>query len=206
MRKAAVGLTCLVLASAAGCATVSVYETVSVTEIQLSEPQSDLHKASEAYCELANDEGWAEGESNWSKLRSLLGGEAQDEGAYWRRIGADELAPSSVLARVEADAGKATDGLVRVNDFAKALIASGESIPEKADIVQFERALIHAKQARESFSIALSKAKTRASENVPIDAVLVEFDAALEAATQTADDLAEARMADVVAGVPTATT
>src|SRR5262245_46545101 len=59
------------LAPLAGCATVSVYEP-SAAEISLTEQQSDLHKASDAYCEATRKKGLAAGEASLGSLAGIL--------------------------------------------------------------------------------------------------------------------------------------
>ena len=200
---------CVSLAAAAfvsGCATISVYDTATVSERQFSEPQSALHAASQDYCDMAKDAGWSEGESTFSKLTSLFGDGGDENGVYWRRIGAHELSPTSVYARVEADAGVAARGLGRVNSKALALIRSTDPgvSPGKADVVEFERALIHARQAREAFEIALAKADARAKSESVGDELLLELDSELSVARSLADALASARMSSAIAAMESA--
>jgi hypothetical protein len=180
---------CLGLAvSAAGCATVSVYEPVSA-EVSLTEEQSLLHRASEAFSKDARDKKLATGEASLSQLADMLSGKRSDQNAYWRAIGADRSSPAAVVTRVRDD----------MNMAARGLIVSGDLVRD--DVSAFEGALIHARQARDSFSDAIAQANKRAEAEYQIALELAPLDEALLKAGETADDLASARVqADVPAG------
>ena len=63
----------------------------------------------------------------------------------------------------------------------------------KGDVTQFERALIHARQARDSLSDALAQVNKRSTREYVIDTELGALDKALASARLIADDLAAAR-------------
>jgi len=179
------------LASLGGCATVAVYQPAASAEISLTEQQSDLLKASDAYCQDARQKGLASGETSLGTLAGMLTGKAGDEKAYWRKIGADRSAPTSVVSRVRADLGSVTTGLTSLEGMARSLMA--KTRPSKGDVTQFERALIHARQARDSLSDALAQVNKRSTREFVIDTELAALDKALASARLIADDLAAAR-------------
>ena len=72
---------CLALSvGAAGCATVSVYEPVTA-EVSLTEEQSLLHRASEAFSKDTRNKKLATGEASLSSLADMFSGNRSDEGA-----------------------------------------------------------------------------------------------------------------------------
>ncbi len=186
------------LAPLAGCATVSVYEPVEA-EISLTDDQSLLRKASEAYCKDAKTKGLATGEASLSALADMLTGKDASEGAYWKRIGADKSAPATVVSRVRADMNVSAKGLVDLDTMARALL--GSSKPNKSDVSEFEKALIHARQARDSFSDALAQVNKRSDREYQIMLELTPLDEALGKARLTADELASARAEDLSGAV-----
>lgn len=177
--------------SAAGCATISVYDEPITAEISLTQDQSDLHAAAEAFNKSARDLGLASGEASLASLAGMLSGKQSDADAYWRRIGADKVAPATVITRVRGDMNASAKGLTDLDKMAHALIDKGD--PARLDVAAFEGALIHARQARDSFSDALGKVNKRASAEYQITLELAPLDAALAKARATADDLAQAR-------------
>jgi len=179
------------LAPLGACATVSVYEPSTDAEISLIKEQSVLHKAAEAYCEDARDKGLATGETSIGNLANLLTGKNNDKNAYWRKIGADRSAPATVVSRVRTDMNGSAKGLTDLSALARSLI--GKTRPNKEDVKQFERALIHARQSRESFSDALTQVNKRSNREYQISLELTPLDEALAAARATADDLASTR-------------
>lgn len=196
----AFGLIFAILVPLGGCATVSVYQPAGGSaEVSLTEPQSELYKASDAYCEQARKKGWATGEASIGGLSAILTGTNADKSAYWRRIGADKVNPAVVLNRVRADAGDATRGLVQLNGMAQKLMAATR--PTRTDVGEFEKVLIHARQARDSFSDAIAEFNKRASHEVEASVELAALDKALAGARMAADDLAAARTSDKVASL-----
>lgn len=179
------------LAGLGGCATVSVYQPSTDAEVSLTKEQSVLHKAAKAYCDKTREKGLATGESSLGSLANILSGKTDDKNAYWRRIGADRSAPASVVSRVRADMNDAAKGLSDLNVLGRGLI--GKMRPGKEDVAQFEKALIHARQARDSFSDALTEVNKRSSREYQIALELTPLDDALAAARATADELASIR-------------
>jgi hypothetical protein len=183
---------CLALAvPAAGCATVSVYEPVTA-EVSLTDEQSLLHKASEAFSSEARSKKLATGEASLSTLADMLSGNRSDEGAYWRAISADKSSPAVVVARVRDDMNMAARALSRLDGMARGLIVSGDLVRD--DVSAFEGALIHARQARDSFSDAIAQANKRADAEYQVSLELAPLDEVLLKARETADDLAAARV------------
>jgi hypothetical protein len=174
-----------------GCATVSVYEPSTDAEISLTKEQSALHKAAVAYCDKTREKGLAAGETSLGSLANILTGKSDDKDAYRRRIGADRSAPASVVSRVRADMNDAAKGLTDLNTLGRSLI--GKTRPNKEDVSQFERALIHARQARDSFSDALTEVNKRSTREYQIALELTPLDEALTSARATADELASVR-------------
>jgi hypothetical protein len=177
--------------SAAGCATVSVYEPVSA-DVSLTEEQSSLHRASEAFSKDAREKKLATGEASLSQLAGMLSGKRSDQNAYWRAIGADRSPPAAVVTRVRDDMNTAARGLSQLDGMARGLIVSGDLVRD--DVSAFEGALIHARQARDSFSDALAQANKRAEAEYQVSLELAPLDEALLKAGDTADDLAAARV------------
>lgn len=188
LRSALIGLS--LCAPVAGCATVSVYEPATAV-VSLTEGQSKLHEASQAYSRDVRLKGLASGEASLASLADMLSGKQSDANAYWRRIGADRFAPASVVTRVRDDMSEAALGLTRLNEMARALI--GKSDLRRDDVSSFESALIHARQSRDSFSDALAQVNRRVDSEYQITLELAPLDAALARARTTADDLAAAR-------------
>jgi hypothetical protein len=183
---------CLALAtSVAGCATVSVYEPVSA-EVLLTAEQSQLQKASEAFNHDTRSKKLATGEASLSTLADMLAGKRADDTAYWRAIGADRLSPAAIIAHVRADMTQASQGLSRLDGLARTLIGTGEMARD--DVSAFEGALIHARQARDSFSDAIVAANKRSDAEYQVSLELKPLDEALLRARETADDLAAARV------------
>lgn len=174
----------------AACATVSVYEPVTA-EVSLTEDQSQLHAAAEAYSESARQKGLASGEASLASLGDILSGKQSDTNAYWRRIGADKGSTAAAAGRIREDLGAIARGLRNLDVMAHGVIEKGD--PAGVDVLAFERALIHARQARDSFSDALLQVNKRAEAEYQILLELAPLDNALAAARETADDLAAAR-------------
>lgn len=190
-------LALIVLAPLGGCATVSVYEPVSA-EVSLTEDQSQLRKAADAYCKDAREKGLATGEASLTALADMLTGKELADGAYWKRIGADRSAPATVVSRVRTDMTTSAKGLTDLEKMARSLMVSSK--PTRSDVSEFERALIHARQARDSFSDALAQVNKRSDREYQIMLELTPLDDALSRARATADELAAARAEDLSAG------
>lgn len=180
----------MTLAPLGGCATVSVYEAVSA-EVSLTEDQSELRKAADAYCKTARDKGLATGEASLMALADILTGNNDNAGAYWKKIGADKAAPASTVTRVRADLNTSAKGLTDLTVLANSLLKTSK--PTRSDVQEFERALIHARQSRDSFSDALVQANKRSEREYQILLELGPMDAALAKARSAADELAAVR-------------
>lgn len=180
----------MTLAPLGGCATVSVYESVSA-EVSLTEDQSELRKAADAYCKAARDKGLATGEASLTALADMLIGNNDSAGAYWKKIGADKAAPASTVTRVRADLSTSAKGLTDLTALANSLLKTSK--PTRSDVQEFERALIHARQSRDSFSDALVQANKRSEREYQILLELGPMDAALAKARTAADELAAGR-------------
>ncbi|MDP3493718.1 MAG: hypothetical protein Q8R82_11420 [Hyphomonadaceae bacterium] len=188
----------IALGPLAGCATVSVYEPVEA-EISLTEDQSALRKAAEVYCREAREKGLATGEASLTALADMLTGKESSDGAYWKRIGADRSAPSTVVSRVRADMSASAKGLSELETMARSLLSSSK--PTRSDVSEFERALIHARQARDSYSDALAQVNKRSDREYQIMLELTPLDSVLSKARNTADELASVRAQDLTAGI-----
>lgn len=190
-------LSLIVACSALGaCATVSVYEPGAVAEISLTASQSELHKAAKAYCETTREQGLATGEASLGQLANIFTGRVSDENAYWRRIGADRAAPATVVSRIRSDMGRSAAGLADLDKLGRDLLGRDQIAarpPTRDDVNQFELALIHARQARESLAGAIAQVNERGVTELGAAAELGPLDAALATARATADDLAAAR-------------
>jgi hypothetical protein len=183
----------LLAAPLGACATVSVYEAPKTAEFSIAQAQSGLHDAANAYCEAARAKGLASGEAGLGNIGSIFtGGKANDKNAYWRKIGADKSAPASVVSRVRADTAESAKGLADLSRLARAML--GKTTANKEDVNLFEKALIHARQSRDSFSDALNEVNKRSQREYKIDDELAALDTALQSARVTADELAASRV------------
>ena len=198
MLRSVVLLAFVSVAPLAGCATVSVYEPVAA-EISLTEDQSMLRKLADAYCKDARDKGLATGEASLTALADMLTGKESSAGSYWKRIGADRSAPASVVSRVRSDMSVSAKGLAGLDVMARSLMASSK--PTRSDVSEFERALIHARQARDSYSDALAQVNKRSDREYQITLELTPLDDVLSKARDTADELAASRADDLSAGI-----
>jgi hypothetical protein len=93
---------------------------------------------------------------------------------------------------VRADMNDAAKGLVDLNRLARTMMAA--TAPTKSDVTQFERALIHARQARESISGAFAELNKRSEAEYQISLELTALDAALATARSTADEMAATKV------------
>lgn len=181
------------LAPLGGCATVSVYGGAPTTaEVSLTAQQSELHKAADAYCDDARKRGLATGETSIGTLTAMLTGKGPDGSAYSRKIQADKAAVPGVIAHIRADLGQTTDGLGKLDGMARKVMAG--PTPSKDDVTEFERALIHARQARDSLSDAIMTVNKRSPQPLEVADELAPLDKAISKATATADDLAAAKV------------
>lgn len=190
-------LVCVSLGLLAGCATVSVVPGETTVETALTKSQSDLRKASDAYCDRLAAKGWAEADKGLAGFADLLirGRSASEQmpPAYASDIGADTRAPVLVLAKISADSEAARKGLEGVTLEAREVLANARSdASNRNDVIAYERALVRAQMAHRNFREALDIVSARADLDVsPIEAELGNFSDAIDDARRVADDLAE---------------
>lgn len=185
----------LLLTPLAACATVEVYKPATTAETTAIQTSGELRKASQAYCDNARAKGWAWGEASLGAIAGMLTGKGGGDNAYWKKIEADKQPVASVLTRVRADASEAARGLGGLGGVAGKAIKS-KTKPTRNDVTEYERALIHARQARDSFAGALDQLNLRAADAYNIGQELDVLDRAITTAARTADDLAAARIAE----------
>ena len=183
----------MVLTPLGGCATVSLYEPVSA-EVSLVDGASPLQEPSDAFCRLTREKGLATGEASLASLTDILTGKDRSQGAYWRLIGADKGAPSFLITRIRGDVRASADGIDSLTTLAQSLMNAGAST--RADVTYFERALIHARQARDAMSDALVQVNKRSQSEYRIVQELAPLDEAITRARRTADALAASRAPD----------
>lgn len=190
-------LVCVSLGLLAGCATVSVVPGETTVETALTKSQSELRKASDAYCDHLAAKGWAEADKGLAGFADLLirGRSASQQlpPAYAADIGADTRAPVLVLAKISADSESARKGLEGVTLEAREVLDKSRSdASNRNDVIAYERALIRAQMAHRNFREALDIVSARADMDVsPIEAELGNFSNAIDDARRVADDLAE---------------
>jgi hypothetical protein len=189
------------MAFTGGCATVSVYEPSTSAEISLTPQQSRLHKAAEDYSRQTREKGLATGETSLGSLAAMLTGQGEKTSLYWTKIGGDRLAPQQAAGRIRADAGQTAAGLSQLDTLARSMMAKTQ--PARDDVTQFERALIHATQARDNLAEALGLLGLRSGSTYEATTELAALDKAIASARTTADDLAAARIEPAVALAPT---
>lgn len=180
----------------AGCTTVALYEPVSA-DISLIADVSPLHGPSDEFCKQTREKGLAAGETSLASLADMLTGKDAGAGAYWRVIGADRGVPAVVIARARADMKASADGIDALSRLAEALMK--DSAPTSADVLEFERALIHARQARDSLSDAFVQVNKRSESEYQISLELAQLDDSLSRARRVADELAAAKVAEPAA-------
>lgn len=181
----------------AGCATVSVVPEAANMETSLTKSQSALRVSSEAFCDLAENEGWAEADRGLAGLAGMLiwGREktVPTAGAYAASVGADSRAPVLVLARISADSDAARAGLETVTLQARAVLAAEDSEPAgRGDVLAYERALVRAQLAYRNFREAFQIVSERSDMPVgQVQAKIEQFSLAIDEARRLADRLAE---------------
>lgn len=196
MRSVILGVSLCLLA---GCATVSMVPNEATVETSLSQNQSDLRKASKAYCDDVQKAGWTQSSNSLSELTTLLihgrDGDDLEDTSYAARIGASTAAPALVLSRIVSDTEKARSGLVEVTEEARKVLSGGsENIANRADVMSYERALVRAQKAYHNFNVALSDVTSRDDVDMDVAPVQSELDAfatSIETARRTANGLAD---------------
>lgn len=177
--------------------------TPASSEVSLTTGQSDLHKASDAYCLQARERGLATGEASIGSLTAALTGKSAGSKAYMKKIGVGVVPVGGLMAQIRTDASLTASGLVELNRLARDMMRTAR--PNRTDVTRFELALIHGRQARISLADALAHINETAARKVEVSAELAALDAALIAARMTADSLAEARTTEDVASRPAPT-
>lgn len=180
----------------AGCTTVALYEPVTA-DISLVADVSPLTEPSEAFCKLTREKGLATGEASLASLADMLSGKDLSQDAYWRQIGADNGAPAVVVTRIRNDMKSSVSGIDGLSRIAETLMK--DATPTSSDVLEFERALIHARQARDSLSDAFVQVNKRSESEYQIALELSPLDEALGRARRVADDLVATKSADQVA-------
>ncbi|MFN7055584.1 hypothetical protein [Hyphomonas sp.] len=164
-------------------------------ETSLTQSQSALRLASDAYCDMLAEKGWAEADRGMLGLaNTLLHGRATPAGAaYTSRIGAHTHAPAIVLGRIAADSEAARAGLEAVTSEARDVLTgtAGEG-SGRGDVISYERALVRAQIAYRSFAEALDAVSVRADmDTSPVSEELTRFASAIDEARRVADRLAD---------------
>lgn len=183
---------------------MSVVPGETTVETSLTQSQSALRIASDAYVELLSDRGWTEADRGMLGFASTLlrGRSAENQSAYARDIGADSRAPALVLARISSDSEAARRGLEGVTAEAEALMhGMAENGASRGDVMSYERALVRAQMAYRSFSEALDIVTARADMDVaPVTGELNRFSGSIDDARRLADRLADryANLGDAV--------
>ncbi len=180
---------------ATACTTVALYEPVSA-DISLIADVSPLQGPSEEFCRQTRDKSLATGEASLASIADMLAGKDATLGAYWRVIGADKGAPAAVVTRIRNDMKASATGIDGLSRLAENLMKDAE--PTSTDVTEFERALIHARQARDSLSDAFVQVNKRSTSEYQIALELAPLDEALGRARRVADQLAATKAADPV--------
>lgn len=195
-------LKCSVLSSmvfalvVSGCATVSVLPGSStIVETKISQEQSDLRQASEAFSQTAISRGWINDSKGFFDLaRVLVEGRSETDThtkTYAVLIGADMRAPDDVRATLTTDLHDAASALSEVSVQAEAFldidpVTRAGAIRE--DLVGFERSLVQAQQSRRAFIEAAKLAELATHSDILSG--LETLDAEIDRARSLADRLA----------------
>lgn len=189
-----------------GCATVSVVPGEATVEAALTQSQSELRLASNAYCDEVVEAGWVEEADGLLSLAdTLMHGRTEVAGSagfYATRIEAASKAPALVLGRLVADSQAARTGLADVTREARAVLRSGDrNASNRGDVMSFERALVRAQMAHRGFQEALDLVSVRADMDVqPIAAEIEAFADQIDEARGIADRLADRYIAEGTTG------
>ncbi len=193
MRGVVVFLTALAVSA---CATVSVVPSETVLSEQVTERQSALREASDAFRDHALDHGWvSEGAGFRSMANLLINGaplSADQAPAYADLIEAASGAPSTIFDRVIVDAQMARSYLAAANAEAEDFLVDRDTKAARADVFAFERALVEAQKTRRAFADAIDLAASRADgAAIEVEAALSAFDAEIDRTRKIADRLAD---------------
>lgn len=189
MRSVFMVLTSALLAC--GCATVSMQPAEVTTS--LAPEQSELRTASAAFCESANERGWASAINPLAFFRTAVFADAAPQGAvpetYAARINADTGSVEAAAGRISRDAGLAVAELSSVNEKASQLVADDQP-SSRGDLAGFEKALVFAKKARVSFVEALEVIEGRSGVTFPsASSAIVRFESEIDELRRLANAL-----------------
>lgn len=175
-------------------------------ETSLTKSQSELRKASNAYCDKVVSAGWVEEADGLATLAdTLMHGKTEIAGGagfYATRIGASTKAPALVLARIVSDSQSARLGLLDVTAEAEAVLRNrDQTASNRGDVMSYERALVRAQMAYRGFQEALDLVSVRSDMEVqPIVAEVESFAAMIDDARSIADRLADRYVAEGATG------
>ena len=155
MRRIILGVIAASQLAAAGCTTVSVYETAKVADVEILARQSKLKQASRDFCETSQQAGWADGDASFALIGKLLSKTSRPEDEYWDKLTADHPTTTGIVSQISADAMSATKDINTINMLVESMLANTSAPPEKTDVSELERALIHARQAGKAFEHAM---------------------------------------------------
>lgn len=190
MRSVLLGAAVIVLS---GCATVSMVPGEATVETGLSNDQTALHAASQAYCQQLESEGWVSASHGFANLASILmHGESNIEAgeSYSNGFSDPSAAPSEQVADIAADVRTARLGLQAVSNEVRRVLDDETIETQRRDVTSFERALVHAQRASRAFAEALETVAERTTLTQAADTALVAFNAEIDEARRLADELA----------------
>ncbi|MEM1105845.1 MAG: hypothetical protein AAGH87_05595 [Pseudomonadota bacterium] len=183
----------LPLFALAGCATVSMVPTETTVESALSQEQTDLRAASDAFCDQVETAGWAPNETGFANLAAILmnGQSASDTGGAYLDGFEDTLRPDSDhLAGLVQDVLTAREGLGSVMQEVRQILSNETLETGRGDVTSFERALVKAQRASRTFLQARDTVAERAADTARVDEALAAFETDIDAARRLADALA----------------
>ena len=170
----------------------------AIVETGASEESSELARSSKAFTKTAETQGWVGEQRGLVDYASALfssGPEnASSKGAsYATRISASEAAPATVFETITADATAASEGFAEIQSLASDRLASGTVV--RQDLIHFETALVTAQKVHRAFAEATGLAAERTGQTAGLDTTdraLADFATRIDAASETADELADA--------------
>lgn len=191
-------LTFAALLSLTGCATVSMVSKEAIVETNASAGSSELVRSAKAFTRTAEAEGWVGEQRGLMDYASALFSSESKDGSgngasYAVRISASEAEPAQVFETVTADATAASQGFAEIQSLASDRLASGTVV--RQDLIHFETALVTAQKVHRAFAEATGIAAEHAGEVSGLDTAdraLADFAARIDAASETADELADA--------------
>eukprot|EP00035_Acanthoeca_spectabilis_P026899 m.464675 g.464675 ORF g.464675 m.464675 type:complete len:201 (+) comp23664_c0_seq1:96-698(+) len=174
-----------------GCATVSMQPASMTTSF--SAPQSELSKASDAFCEMLESRGWVASSSPFALLqRSFFSSQADqtsDTEVYFDKVAAKTDRVDLVEGRIVRDIDTVRASLSDVNEIARSFIADHKKAT-RSDVSSFEEALVQARKSRRAFEAADNILTERNSAQSSLTTGAFEaFDAEIERSKSLADAL-----------------